>query len=330
VLELKLLQELLSVPDRVRRCLSYDPVRGKSRLPGPLTVQVQTVDQCNGSCIMCPYGASGRSGPPNTMDERLYVRLLEQARRAGTTRRLALMLQNEPLLDESLAKRARQAKAILGPRCHVSTVTNGSLLTSDRADELAASGMDAIEVSVDAYRLETFERIRPGLDFETVVRNTQALLARPRRPSVAVRFLRQRDNAVEETQFVRYWKSHGGEVHLMMLSNRAGDVHAYDSIRMPNPRTPSGHLRAMLGRFVPRCLSPFAAVTVLWDGRVLLCCHDWRPRDIVGDLTQQSLADVWNGEAMNHYRRLLWTWRTEESRVCRDCSVVRGAAGLQD
>jgi len=279
---------------------------------------------------MCPYAASARPGPANSMDERLYVKILEQARRAGATRRLALMLQNEPLLDRSLSKRVRQAKAILGFKSRVMTVTNGSLLTPERADELIAAGIDSIEISVDACRPETYARIRPGADFRTVVRNAQALLARLSRPRVAMRFLRQRDNASEEGEFVHHWKSRGARVHLMALSNRAGDVGAFDEIHVASRRTLRTCARTMLGRFVPRCLSPFASLTVLWDGRVLLCCQDWGPRDIVGDLTKQSLAEVWNGDAMNYYRRLLWMWRTEESAVCRDCSVIRTQSAAED
>jgi len=279
---------------------------------------------------MCPYPAAAKPGPANFMDERLYVRILTQARQAGPPRRLALMLQNEPLLDPCLATRVRQAKAILGPGTRVMTVTNGSLLTPERADELTAAGMDSIEISLDAFRPETYARIRPGTDFHTVVSNAQAMLARPSRPRVTVRFLRQRDNAAEEAEFVRCWESQGARVHLMGLSSRLGDVRAFEQLHVPNPQASQAYARAMLGRFVPRCLSPFSALTVLWDGRVQLCCQDWGPRDVVGDLARQSLAEVWNGETMNHYRHLLWSWRTEASAVCRDCSIISIQSGAED
>ncbi len=321
---------LASLPGRARRWLSYDPGRGRSTLRGPTTVQLQTVNRCNGSCIMCPYGASAAVGPAEAMDERLYLRILRQAGRTGATRDLVLMLQNEPLLDPALPRRVRRAREILGPRARVKTVTNGSLLTPDKAGALIEAGIDVIDVSVDAHSPETYARIRPGLDFGEVVANTQAALAGRGRTRISARFLRQRDNAAEEEAFVRYWRSRGASVRFIPLSNRAGSVPGFEDIRPPSRRPLRALARTVLGRFLPRCLFPFIAVAVLCDGRVLVCCQDWGPRDIVGDLTRQSLAEVWNGEAMNHYRHLLWSWRPEDSAVCRDCSVARSPADAAD
>jgi radical SAM protein with 4Fe4S-binding SPASM domain len=62
--------------------------------------------------------------------------------------------------------------------------------------------------------------------------------------------------------------------------------------------------------------------SILSDGRVVLCCNDWGPHDIAGDLSRQTLQEVWNGDKINHYRQLLWTHRIKESPVCADCSLA--------
>jgi radical SAM protein with 4Fe4S-binding SPASM domain len=240
------------------------------------------------------------------------------------------MLQNEPLLDHTLGKRIRQGKDILGRTRRVSVVTNGALLTPDRINELVDAGAEVFEVSIDAYREETYNSIRKGLDFHTVVENTMALIRHPRRPRVTVRFLRQRANESEVKDFVRYWKRHGAKVRLMRPSNRAGQLPRFDEIGGSGPMSLRVMVRAALGRLLPCCGYPFASLTILYDGRVILCCHDWGPRDVVGDLTRQSVSEVWNGEALNHYRHLLWSWRFADSPVCTDCSLPRNLAGSAD
>ena len=41
-----------------RKLASYAPLRRRGRLRGPLYVQLQTVDACNGACVMCPRSAA--------------------------------------------------------------------------------------------------------------------------------------------------------------------------------------------------------------------------------------------------------------------------------
>jgi len=291
---------------------------------------LQTVDRCNGRCIMCPYSSLGKTGPPNLMEDRLYLHILHQARRAGTLRSVVLMLQNEPLLDCRLGKRVRMAREALGNRVRIGLVTNGSLLTEQRVEELIDNGVERIEVSLDAYDERTYGAIRQGLDFAQVVENIRKLLQHPRRPDVTVRFLRLQRNKAEERDFVRYWRPQGARVYIMHPSNRAGALEGFERLAPLVEPALSTRIRAAFGRFLPCCMLPFASLSVFWDGRVPLCCQDWGPKDIIGDLSRQSLHAVWQGEPMRHYRHLLCAHRTEESTVCRDCSVVSGQGGPAD
>jgi radical SAM protein with 4Fe4S-binding SPASM domain len=75
------------------------------------------------------------------------------------------------------------------------------------------------------------------------------------------------------------------------------------------------------GRLYPACTLPFIALPILVDGRVVACCHDWGPADVVGDLSRESLADVWNGPGMNRVRQLIVDRQFDRSPACRGCSV---------
>jgi hypothetical protein len=93
------------------------------------------------------------------MDQNIYLGVLKKLKRAGTARTLTLMLQNEPLLDASLAKRVRQAREVLGDGVFIRTVSNGTLLFRSRIDELFQAGIDDIEVSIDAFRKRTYRLV---------------------------------------------------------------------------------------------------------------------------------------------------------------------------
>jgi radical SAM protein with 4Fe4S-binding SPASM domain len=284
-------------------------------------VQIQTIDRCNASCIMCPYSFSSHPGPANLMDEGLYTRILQDLGRSGTLRSVCLMLQNEPLLDRRLPWQVRQVKAILGEKTKAVTVTNGALLTPERIGELKESGIDYVAVSIDASREESFKTIRPGLEFSTVVENTRNLIEILGGRRVGVKFLPQRANEGEEEDFFRYWKSLGASVSLDTMTNRAGALDEFERMRISRPGITKRIGHRILNRLIPSCPLSFTSMSILWDGRVTMCCHDWEPRDAVGNLSSQTVDEVWNGEKMNHYRHLLWSGRAAESTICRDCSL---------
>lgn len=42
---------------------------------------------------------------------------------------------------------------------------------------------------------------------------------------------------------------------------------------------------------------------ILWNGDCVLCCVDWERTTIFGNVSQDSLAEVWQGEAYTRYRQ---------------------------
>ena len=44
------------------------------------------------------------------------------------------------------------------------------------------------------------------------------------------------------------------------------------------------------------CYRQWLTFTVLWDGRVSLCCADFDGREILGDLRTSTIEDVWNND----------------------------------
>ena len=181
-----------------------------------------------------------------------------------------LMLQDEPLMDDRLPDRIRLARALLGRRTSIGTVTNGTLLTAAMTDALAAGGIDRVAVSIDAVRPETHSRVRHGEHFQRVVENTLRLIERLGPDRVTVRFLRQRENEGEESEFLDYWGRHRVRVFFTEPCNRAGRLESYERIRKRRPDPWKKLIYPLLNRLVPACPLPFSTMGVLWDGRAII------------------------------------------------------------
>ncbi len=78
----------------------------------------------------------------------------------------------EPLQNRAIPEMTRIAKQA---GCQVGFSTNGMQLTRELAQKLVNTGLDWISFSVDAADAETYNRIRQGANFETVMENIRGL-----------------------------------------------------------------------------------------------------------------------------------------------------------
>jgi radical SAM protein with 4Fe4S-binding SPASM domain len=77
-------------------------------------------------------------------------------------------------------------------------------------------------------------------------------------------------------------------------------------------------------------------MTILWDGTVVPCCFDFFKTYPLGNITNQSVEDIWNGEPMKKLRSSMFdnTYHKVNS-LCDGClipnlnSVVGVPAGMR-
>ena len=50
------------------------------------------------------------------------------------------------------------------------------------------------------------------------------------------------------------------------------------------------------------CDQPWRHAAILWDGRVAPCCNFYDGQFVLGDLNQNSMAEVWNGDSIVKFR----------------------------
>lgn len=84
------------------------------------------------------------------------------------------------------------------------------------------------------------------------------------------------------------------------LTNRAGNV----------PGRPIVYLNNY-------CVRPFTQLYIAHDGRVVLCCQDWSFEEIMGDVTKNTIDEIWNGEKYRQFRTSLLN--KERIGLCTKC-----------
>ncbi len=166
----RLIRRIADVFDRFRRT----PPPFDGRVPPPDRVTIETTRYCNLTCRMCmPYLDGITVTGPHLDPEKFqayarqifpFVKLFQPS------------VSGEPLMSKGLPEMIELARE-WGVKLDI--VTNGSLLT-ERLIELLVPVVGRMTFSIDGATAEVFEHIRRGADFEKVVRNMRAFIAKAR------------------------------------------------------------------------------------------------------------------------------------------------------
>jgi len=175
----------------------------------PPYLQIEPVGQCNLRCTMCPiqFRQDGPPyGPPAFMEFALYTRLVDQF---PGLQELHLQGLGEPMMHPRFFDMVEYAAS---RGLAVSTNTNLTLLTAERARRAVGSGLGWMRISVDGATAETYERIRLRSRLARLERNL-ALLAEAKReaggagPRLEMTAVVMRQNLHELAALVRF--AHG-------------------------------------------------------------------------------------------------------------------------
>lgn len=107
-------------------------------------VLIETRTDCNNHCPFCPHAFNNK--PLGIMTWDCYAAIIDQLVKIGYNGRVALMLSNEPLLDDRLLEMVHYAKS-KSQRLFIDITSNGRLLTVEMLDKLFEAGLDNININ---------------------------------------------------------------------------------------------------------------------------------------------------------------------------------------
>jgi radical SAM protein with 4Fe4S-binding SPASM domain len=275
---------------------------GRDRAPRmPEIVQIESTNICNAKCVFCPRDEMHRR--QGIMSVELFRKIVDECAELGITH-VRMHNYGEAFIDRKLVEKVKYAKE--KGISEVGLISNGSLISEPVARGMIDAGLDAINISVDASGKAVFEATRIGLKYDKVIANIERLVrlraeSGKRRPKLILSFVRQ-NNSADEQAFIEHWRTIADKIHVTDLHNWAGTLNTESDVNYP-------------------CYRPWLTFTVLWDGRVSLCCADFDGKTILGNLNTQTIAEIWNAETYRNVRRE--HLESGGPDVCRACDLPR-------
>jgi hypothetical protein len=285
----------------------------RRHLPLPSVILIENTNCCNAQCVMCPRETLTRKR--GFMEFGLFEKIIREV--SSVSRKPVVHLHGfgEPLLDESLPERIMLAKAC-GIK-HTYLVTNASLLFPETARKIINAGLDTMKISFYGTDEESYRATMRRLDFKVALRNIREFVRirkelNKRTPKLILQYLPQEANGAKTEEFQSLWRS--------VLDKRAGDCLNFSSL----DNFGGGRAYNPVGeRIVSVCFYPWAALSVLCDGRAVTCCVDYNGVQGVGDLNFQSVKEIWNGPVLCSIRRNFGKLDYSGFPTCLCCDWVR-------
>jgi spiro-SPASM protein len=276
----------------------------------PKRVILEASNICNLRCLMCAIQRHSVR-PKGSMTYSLYKKIIDEISQ-HEIEYLSLQGGGEPLLHKDIIKFIKYAKK--KDIKNVGFATNAFFLTEEKAKKIIEAKLDWISFSVDGYSEDTYNKIRIGSDFKTVINNIKKFIELNKKADKKIKTLvslvKFSENENELEKFRNFWEPLVDTVNFKVYQTYAGKIQdkriEKDKETTPIKRMPCHQLLRN-------------DIIILWDGNVIPCCRDIDGVLIYGNVNNDSIASIYNNEIRNGYIKLHKEGKWDEIPLCKNC-----------
>ncbi len=299
-------------------------------MPPPLEADIEPINNCNLSCVMCQTTTWKRTKVSITTN-----RLKRIIKQIPSLKKVKLQGMGEPFLHPNLFE---LIKILRDKNIEVTTVTNGILVKEKEQEKLFKSGINRIYFSVDTLNRDTYKIIRSADKLDIVLENLKETVKNaPKNLEVCTMTVAMKNNINELLNLVEYiadtgvrriaiqtnltgwgkedWESNTQmEVDKNTLLDIIGNVKEFCTSKNITLELINNH-SLKLGDI---CTWPFYNLYITADGYVQPCCRVSDPSVVtMGNIYKNSFESIWNGKEYRELRKQLS--ESDIPSMCKMC-----------
>lgn len=279
--------------------------------PFPKFVQFETNTTCNANCLMCPHDKMKKRP---TAPWSLISKIIRET--APKTDAICPFLMQEPTLEPRLVPILANIKQ-RNPQCHTIVYSNMNYLPDTTTKAIIDQQLlDELHISFYGPTKELYKKWQPPLDRERTVTNIKKFflyraIQKRLKPKITLHVLSVPEimnavdgyadirNYVDTIANVQYDTFHGD------IPDHGGDQTAY--MGPPAPRVP--------------CQRLWTGMNIHSNGNVVPCCIDYNDENVLGNVAEKSVEEIWQGLKFTEFRRMHMEGKWNKIPMCRDCKV---------
>mgnify|MGYP001545071830 CR=1 FL=1 len=285
----------------------------REKFPRLLSLELSSI--CNANCIMCPHGEMSRK--KQNMPIELLQKIVEDCK-GMPLKKINLFWFGDSLCNRQVIECLRVVRKEL-PNVKLYLSTNAGLLHEERSRAIIDESLvDVINFDIDGHTKETFESIRRNLDFDKVTKNVRYFLdykkeKKASKPETRITIIRMTHTEDEIDDFKAYWKPLADKIDVNKYNTWLGtkeDLNVGKSFD-----------ESKEGRFDFACIHPWDELVIAADGKAGLCCLDYDLKAEVGDVSHQTIKEIWQGKELKFFRDKMLALDYDSIDVCRNCNA---------
>ena len=275
----------------------------------PMMVVISFVYPCNAECPNCPYTNSNiRSDYQDQpfMDAITFKKIADECGQHGALIRISG--GGEPMLHPQAIELIEYAKSV-GSK--IGLISNGSMFDEENSQRLLEAKVDMIEFSVDAADIETYALVRKGLKWKTLLENVDRMIKIRNRINGSTKIIASGINQKGvDIEFVeKFWRP--------LVDNF--QKRKYLTWGFNNPSNSADPLPYLEPMDNTPCPFIFERLNIDSRGKIMVCGYDISATTNMGNVSKQTIQEVWNGKEFNFYREKHLEKKGDEIKICKNC-----------
>jgi radical SAM protein with 4Fe4S-binding SPASM domain len=284
---------------------SYEGCKTDAIIP-PILV-LEPTNNCNLDCIVCPRRELKKTG---FMNYNLFKKII--AENKDYLKTILFYFRGESLLHPQFIDMLQYIKENSDTRLILST--NATILKDKITEKILQAQVDDIIFSIDGFSKRSYEKIRRGSNYSDVLTNVHNFILQKNilnsRINIILKLIKTDTNQHEIDDFIKYWRKYNCDVEISNYNTWANQL----------PSSLYSGIQGKYRDFREPCADLWFKGVITFDGKVVLCCYDFKEKIILGDLNHQSLFNIWNSERMKLLRDNHQKYLFNSLELCRDCS----------
>ena len=257
------------------------------------TVYFELRTRCNGTCSFCAASVQNETRPDISMDFELYKKVIFELVDLNYKGKIGFHVNSEPLLIKNIDEYITFAREHLKDSW-IQILSNGKSLNSVNGKKIINAGID--ELSLNVYN----DNLKADLPKNIKKFEVEVLYKLFNKKQIYSGHV----NRKPEGKFINY--NIFRRLLTEVLTNRAGTS--------PNKKSN----KSISGDY-GFCEFPSEQFNITANGNVSQCCCDLSFSNIMGNIKNQSLKEVWSGEKFLELRKNLLNGNREDSPICSKC-----------
>lgn len=293
----------IKITNGINRVLDY--ALKKPVCHTPLYLGLGITNNCNLRCIMCPNKLQDSFENKGFMDFKVFKKIVDDT--INVVQHIAFSYCGEALLHPDVVNFVKYINN-KNPGVIVGIVTNATLLTKEMSMQLINAGLKSITFSFDSFDPKKYEEIRVGAKYDVTLENISNFLDLKEKYNKNI-FTSIAMISDFNTEFSIPSVLEGRiKINKIPLHNYGGNINLTDKKKWI---------------YFP-CRFPWSSIVVSWNGNILACCLDHYEKEIIANVKDGNVVQLWNSEKMQTIRKMLAD--NNLPKLCEKCDMLQHAS----